>query len=80
MMKKILAIAVWLWATNIAFAQSGISISPTGVEADPSAMLDVVSTSKGVLIPRMVSTQRVGIASPAVGLLVFENKAPEAGR
>ena len=38
-----------------------------------SAILDVSSTSKGVLIPRMTSTQRNAIDSPANGLQVFDN-------
>jgi hypothetical protein len=37
-----------------------------------SAVLDVQSTSKGMLIPRMTSAQRSSIASPATGLLVFD--------
>jgi hypothetical protein len=37
-----------------------------------SAMLDVSSTNKGLLIPRMTTSQRKAIASPAVGLLVFD--------
>ncbi len=51
-------------------AQSvGINTTP-----DNSAVLDVVSTSKGMLIPRMNSTQRTSIASPATGLLVFDTQ------
>ena len=37
-----------------------------------SAILDVKSTDKGILVPRVTSIQRNGIASPAVGLLVFD--------
>lgn len=36
-----------------------------------SAMLDLQSTSKGFLAPRMTSAQRNAIASPATGLLVY---------
>ncbi|MBT8394273.1 MAG: hypothetical protein KJN66_05420 [Bacteroidia bacterium] len=39
---------------------------------DASSMLDVQSTTKGMLIPRMESTDRTAIASPANGLLVFD--------
>lgn len=39
---------------------------------DNSAVLDVKSTGKGMLIPRMNSGQRTGITSPAIGLLVFD--------
>ncbi|MEK7224331.1 MAG: hypothetical protein AAB221_01450 [Bacteroidota bacterium] len=37
-----------------------------------SAMLDVTSTSKGMLIPRMTTTNRTAIASPATGLQVYD--------
>jgi hypothetical protein len=35
-------------------------------------MLDVSSTSKGMLVPRMTSLQRTAISSPATGLLVYD--------
>ncbi len=38
-----------------------------------SAMLDVASTNKGVLIPRLTQAQRLAIAGPAKGLLVFDS-------
>lgn len=37
-----------------------------------SAVLDITSTTKGVLLPRMTGTQRLSISSPAQGLLVFQ--------
>jgi hypothetical protein len=37
-----------------------------------SAQLDVTSTSKGLLIPRMTAIQRVAIVAPAAGLMVYE--------
>lgn len=49
---------------------NSLSIGKTS-EADASAALDVVSTSKGSLLPRMTSTQRDAISSPATGLIVF---------
>lgn len=36
-----------------------------------TAMLDVVSTTKGVLVPRMTTAQMNSIASPANGLVVY---------
>lgn len=53
-------------------AQS-FSINTTGASADASAMLDVSSTSKGLLVPRMTTAQRTAIASPATGLVVYDN-------
>lgn len=38
----------------------------------PSAQLDVTSTEKGFLPPRMTSAQRDLIATPATGLLIFQ--------
>lgn len=44
---------------------------------DPSAQLDVVSGSRGFLVPRMTESQRDNIASPANGLLIYQtNKTP----
>lgn len=39
---------------------------------DNSAILELFSTEKGLLIPRMNSTQRLAIANPANGLLVYD--------
>lgn len=36
-------------------------------------MLDVNSTNRGMLIPRMTTAQRTAVAAPAAGLLVFDN-------
>ena len=37
-----------------------------------SALLDLNSTDKGLLVPRMTASQRSGIISPATGLLVYQ--------
>ena len=52
-------------------AQS-VSINQNGSAAHASAMLDVTSTNKGLLIPRMTTNQRTGIPTPATGLLVYD--------
>lgn len=38
-----------------------------------SAILEVASTDKGVLLPRLTSVQRTGIPNPAQGLFVFDS-------
>ncbi len=53
-------------------AQTGVHIGTSNATATASAALDIESTSKGVLIPRMTSAQRTGMATPAVGLLVYQ--------
>ncbi|AEW01004.1 hypothetical protein A4D02_13685 [Niastella koreensis] len=52
-------------------AQS-VAINTDGSVASSSAILDVKSTSKGLLIPRLTTVQRTAIAGPATGLLVFD--------
>ncbi len=52
-------------------AQAVISTSASAAP-NPSAMLDIQSTAKGLLIPRMTTAQRIAIATPARGLLVFD--------
>jgi hypothetical protein len=42
---------------------------------DASAALDVVSTTQGILVPRMTAAQRGLISSPATGLLVYQSNA-----
>jgi sugar lactone lactonase YvrE len=53
-----------------AIAQS-VGIGTTS--PDPSARLEVNSTTQGILIPKLTSTQRSAISNPAVGLLVFQS-------
>jgi len=49
-------------------AQTGIGTTTP----DASAKLDVSSTTKGFLPPRMTSAQRSAISSPAAGLMVYQ--------
>jgi Protein of unknown function (DUF1566) len=51
------------------FSQVGINTDNTA--PDNSAMLDVKSTTKGFLPPRMTLLQRNAIPSPAAGLIVY---------
>ena len=50
---------------------SQVSINTDGSQPDNSAMLDVKSTNKGLLIPRMTQSQIEAIADPADGLQVY---------
>jgi trimeric autotransporter adhesin len=58
------------------FAQS-LAINTDGTTANASSLLEVKSTDKGVLIPRMSRAERNAIATPATGLLIFQN-APDS--
>jgi len=55
---------------KVASAQN-IAINTDGSIPDASAMLDITSTTKGFLAPRMTTAQQNAISSPATGLLVF---------
>jgi|GEM_PF-1414700 len=50
----------------------GVSIGKGNSDADPSAILELVSSDKGLLIPRLTESEREGISSPASGLLVYD--------
>ena len=59
--------------TNVhSIAQQGVSINARGAAPDSNAILDVSSTTKGALFPRMTTSQRLAIDSPAIGLTVFD--------
>lgn len=53
-------------------AQNNIAINPTGANAHPSALLDVSSTTGGMLTPRMTEAERLAIAAPVNGLVLFQ--------
>jgi trimeric autotransporter adhesin len=50
----------------------GIAINSDNSNPDASAMLDVKSTAKGLLIPRMTQAQRNAISNPAAGLMIYQ--------
>ena len=69
---KLLLMAIVLIASNVLLAQQGVSINNDGSAADGSAMLDVSSTTKGMLMPRMTEAQKDAISSPATGLMIYQ--------
>ena len=54
------------------FSQNIAITDDNGYTANSSAMLDVKSTTKGMLVPRLTTLQRTNVNSPATGLLVFD--------
>lgn len=64
----IISVLVW---TNSLFSQ--VAVNEDGSEGDASALLDISSTNKGFLIPRMSHEQLKAIPGPADGLLVYCN-------
>ena len=66
-MKKLLLFAALIAVSFTSFAQVGIGTT----NPDGSAVLDISSTTKGLLIPRMTNAQLSAIASPVAGLIVY---------
>ncbi len=65
---KTLLLLLFLCCNYSLLAQVGIGTT----SPNSSSILDVTSTDKGMLTPRMTSTERIAISSPANGLLVYD--------
>ena len=67
-MKQFLTLLAAALLTATTFAQVGINIETP----DPSAALDITSTTGGLLVPRMTKDDRGFIDTPATGLIVYQ--------
>jgi len=68
----LIIVQLFIARSSTVIAQN-VAINANGTAPNASAMLDVQSTTKGMLIPRMSTIERTAIAAPATGLLVFDN-------
>ena len=73
-MKQFIYLLIIIFYGNAMNAQN-VAVNTDGSSAHTSALLDIKSTSKGMLIPRMTTVQRTAINSPATGLLVYDTDA-----
>lgn len=69
---KVVTTCLFVAALNFSMFAQGVAINETDASADPSAILDVASSDKGVLIPRMTQGARDGITAPSNGLLIYQ--------
>ena len=75
---KLISLAVFLLASDFLISQTTnnlqapTSVNTDGTAPDASAMLDVQSIDKGMLVPRMTTAQREAIVSPSTGLLLYD--------
>lgn len=76
--RQILALLMFMIIGFSAYSQVIITANPTDV-ADTSAMLEVRSSERGFLPPRMTAEQRDAIVLPAPGLIVFCTNCGEYG-
>ena len=64
-MKKIAVILLLIITSSLAYGQNTAITDEASYTAETSAMLDVYSQSKGLLVPRMTSAQMNAISSAA---------------
>lgn len=67
MIKKAILLVAMLSLSH-SYSQVGIGTTTP----DASSILEIQSTTSGLLIPRMTEVQRLAIGAPATGLLVYE--------
>ena len=72
MIKMLIMTALSVLSIDFALAQN-VGVNNDGSAANASAMLDVSSNAKGILIPRMTTTGILSIINPAKGLLVYDS-------
>jgi hypothetical protein len=65
---KLLFFSLALFSSTIASAQVGIGTTTPNA----SSVLDISSTTAGLLAPRMTAAQKTAIATPANGLLIYQ--------
>jgi hypothetical protein len=73
-MKKSHLLWLLLFTSYSLSKAQNVGINSTGAAPDNSAMLDVSSTTKGFLMPRMTVAQMMAIPSPVAGLMVFNTE------
>lgn len=69
-LKTLLIAIVYVIAIKTVDAQ--VSVTNDGSGADSSAMLDIQSTTRGFLVPRLTAEQKSNISGPATGLLIYQ--------
>ncbi|CAN5694596.1 hypothetical protein BH10BAC3_BH10BAC3_03530 [soil metagenome] len=65
-----------LWAALFCMSNlnaQGVAVNNSAASANASAILDVSSSQKGILIPRLTTVERDAVKSPATALLIFNS-------
>ena len=73
-MKNRIVTLLWLLTAPLSILTAQVAITTDGSTPDAKAMLDIKSTTKGLLPPRMTTTQRTAITPAAgqIGLMVYD--------
>lgn len=59
------------WVASSTLVNTNTAVGIGNPSPDASSMLDIASTGKGVLFPRMTTAQRDNISNPANGLVIY---------
>lgn len=78
-MKRFYTLAISFFSLVVANAQEKGNVGIGTSSPDESAVLEIKSADKGLLIPRMTQEQISTIANPAKGLLVFQTDGNNSG-
>ncbi|MFK5855086.1 MAG: FISUMP domain-containing protein [Bacteroidota bacterium] len=70
-MKKFKTLIAIMFISLSIMLQAQVGINTDGSTPNPSAMLDIKSSDKGLLIPRMTQSEIENITNPAGGLMVY---------
>ena len=73
MRHTIISILSFLFPTTSIFAQVGIGTT----DPNASSILDITSTTAGVLVPRMTAAQKTAISLPVASLLIYQTDGAE---
>jgi hypothetical protein len=76
---KYIFVLLFLQITTLTVIGQSIAINADGSTANASAILDIKTTTKGLLIPRLSKAEKNAIASPANGLLIFQSSPDSVG-
>ncbi|MFT5723079.1 MAG: hypothetical protein ACI9JN_000184 [Bacteroidia bacterium] len=69
--RRVLLILIIFTSFSTTYGQ-GVGVNEDGADPDNSAILDVKSNSRGMLIPRLTKIAKLGIPAPANGLMVYQ--------
>ncbi|MBK8496696.1 MAG: tail fiber domain-containing protein [Chitinophagaceae bacterium] len=77
-MRVLLYLIIIFIVPHFSQAQS-FAINIDGSTANSSAMLDIKSTTRGLLIPRLSKTEKNAVTAPATGLLIYQTGPDSSG-
>jgi trimeric autotransporter adhesin len=78
-MKRLIILSLILALSSEVYSQTGVAINNTNNDPAASSMLDISSTTKGILLPRMTEVQKNAIVSPDTSLIIYQTNGADPG-